>query len=105
MLSDSGAYYILKRDGEAARPDNPQSLLEDLYTRGFEVAGAWYRWGAPCSRDLHHSGGDTIYRGFFIIHLNRPDDAIVDLFKFERIPKLKRLDCPYYVREYFPVTQ
>ncbi len=104
-LSDSGAYYIGRRDVVEGRPANLQSLLEDLYTRGFEVAGAWYYSGEPCSKHPFGGIGGTIYRPFFIIHLSRPDDAMVRYFKLERFPKPKQRECKSQVLEFFPVAR
>lgn len=104
-LSDSGAYYVGRRDVVEGRPDNLQRLLEDLYTRGFEVGRTWYHSGEPCTKHRPNRISGTIYRPFFIIYLSRPDDAMVRYFKFDRIPKPKQRDCKFRVLEFFPVAR
>jgi hypothetical protein len=105
VLPDSGGYYTLRTEGETAQPNNPESLLEDLYSRGFEIGRAWYHPGGSCRPPGSTGEGATIYRGFFIVHLEQLDDRLVQYFKFVRIPRPKQFSCEYSVGEFYPVSR
>lgn len=98
--SDSGAFYIMQSDGDNPLPSKPITMIQDLYTRGFDITHVWIleRWDCDRPRSNRMTTG-TIYYPFLLIHMGHPDEAIVSHFKFHPVSRRGSLACPHYVRE------
>ena len=98
---DSGAFYIMQSDGDNPLPSKPMAMIQDLYTRGFDITHVWILdiRGCDTTGRSYRMTTATIYHPFLMIHLEHSDEAILR-FKFhETTPRREFLGCPHYVRE------
>ena len=98
-MPQTGAYYELMF-AALQELDNPDDILKDLYTRGFEITHAWYRPAGACYGPSGDRSVGNPLPPFFIINMTVPDDGLTKWFPFREITRPENLPCPYYVREY-----
>jgi hypothetical protein len=96
---DSGAYYALPPVDGRIDVVHPKAMLEDLYTRGFDITHAWFRQTGACKNT------DTIYPGVFILRLARADSGLERWFHFSPIPGPSNYRCDFGIQEFSVLAQ
>jgi hypothetical protein len=99
QLPPDGAYYILRGESGSKKLNNPKLMIEDLYSRGFEISHAWYRPTASVANS------NTLVDWFLLLHLTNPDAGIERYFKFRQISNPRSFVGIDLVTEYRPATR
>jgi hypothetical protein len=76
-----GSYYRLRFMSDTQPIEHIDMMLSDLYSRGFNVTGAWYR--SPGSHNR------TLISAQLVIHLSERNPEM-ERFNFEEIPPPRR---------------
>lgn len=101
---DEGYYYRFRFDIKGLKEDKIDLFLTMLYSKGYNIAGAWYIADQNnCGRIkyLRGSGEQYIaYNPMFIVLLSDVNDSIID-YNFYMLLSKPTFPCPYNVWEFW----
>lgn len=101
---EEGYYYEYRpQSSKIIKEDRIDLFLNMLYTKGYNIVGAWYRPttincynnGRPVSRAESATFGPT-----FLILLSDVNDSIIE-YNFYPLLRKPEIICPYNVEEYW----
>ena len=98
-MPDSGFYFTYQFSQDHKSIANVESMLSDLYSRGFDILIAWYRQETNgCNPPGSTFTTTTIYRPQFFILVGKSDPGLAR-FRFREIATVPKF-CPYSITEY-----
>jgi hypothetical protein len=102
-LPDDGYYYQFRFDIKNLNEDKIDAFLNMLYSKGYNITGAWYR---PATYDCNENEGirtdaepESSLSPVFIVLLSDFDDSIIEHNLYPLMTK-PEIVCPYNVEEY-----